>query len=157
MYVYPFDTLRSANVPVFRNKLAFTIAHLFIHTYETLQPEFLKSFVSLLASPTPPFHAALLSIRLIYEIAGEIHDATLRSARAWSDERFKRDGAIRDMIRTRGDGVAVIGALFGVVRQGVDRVEAGERGKWAELVELAIAAIAAWTRECQLTVALPWR
>lgn len=103
--------------------------------------------MSLLASPSPPFHAPLLSIRLIYEIAGEIHDATLRSARAWSEDRFKRDGAIRDMIRTRGDGVAVINALFAIVRQGVERVEAGERGKWVELVEWTIIAIAAWTRK----------
>lgn len=87
---------------------------------------------------------SLLVIRLLVEIAQEIHDTIMRSAREWSDERQRRDGAIRDAIRSSGDERRTIEGLLALTNKGVARGKSDR--KWLEVTQMALKALASWTR-----------
>jgi exportin-T len=122
-----------------RNKLAFTLAHLFINVYPSPIPNFLHSYFDLFSSTKD---AALLGIHLLSEIAQEIHDSTMRSAREWDDKRQMRDGMIRDAIRTSGDETRAVSGLLRLAEGG------------GELAELALRTLSTWTRELILRASL---
>lgn len=154
----PFTTLVSLlMILVFRNKLSFDLAHLFIATYPSTIPSFLHPFFSLIHSDpssstspagSPNFDPILLVIHLLNEIALEIHDSTVKSARSWSKERQERDGRIRDVIRSSGDETQAMEGMVEVAEKALRALEGGkdEKGKWLEVGELALRTISAWTR-----------
>ena len=125
---------------VLRNKLSFDLAHLFIDAYPSHIPSFLHPFFPLLQSDQPD--PVYLVIHLFEEIALEIHDSTMRSARLFSQTRFLRDGNIRDSIRSSGDEALAVQGMLGVAQRAID-----QGGKWLEVGELAIKTLATWTRK----------
>ena len=138
-----------------RNKLAFTITLLFLDAYPDTVPTFLHPFLALLTIPDPSpsrpqdFHPQLLAVRLLSEIAQEVHDTTMRSARSWSGTRQMRDGTIRDVIRSIGDERLVVESILGLSEKGLDVLEGSRnvmKHKWLELVDLALKTLATWTR-----------
>jgi exportin-T len=136
-----------------RNKLASTLAYLLINTYPATIPTFLHPFLSLL-SPDPSssrtnLQPSLLTVHLLTEIALEIHDSTMRSARPWSKQRQERDGVIRDVIRTSGDERLAVEGMMSLAEKGLDAVERrdAEAEKWLEASEQALRTLAMWTRE----------
>lgn len=126
---------------VLRNKLAYTLAHLFIVTFPATIPTFLQPLLPLLQSDHGD--PVSLIIHLLNEIALEVHDSTIRSARPFSQARFLRDGKIRDSIRSSGDEALVVQGLLRVAQRGVD-----DGGVWANVGDLALKTLATWTREC---------
>ncbi|ORY34741.1 armadillo-type protein [Naematelia encephala] len=144
-----------------RNKLAFTLTHLFINVYPASIPTFLHPFLQLLAPPDPSssstsFHPPLLAIRMLSEIAMEIHDSTIRSSRSWAKETHQRDGLIRDAIRTSGDERMAVEGMLALAEKGLTVVESGQgdRGKWLELAEMSMKTLATWTPWTDLAVSL---
>ena len=95
------------------------------------------------------FHPVLLTIRLLSEIALEVHDSTMKSARAYVKSRQDKDGQIRDAIRTSGDERLAVDGLLALSAKALDRLEGGsaERTKWEEVGSSALRTLAAWTRE----------
>ena len=136
-----------------RNKLAFTSTMLFLISYPANIPSFLHPFFDFLR-PTDAiggnFNPCLLSLHLLNEIALETHDIAIRSARPYSSERLKRDGLIRDHIRTSGDEKLAVGSLLALAEQGLSHIVTGNRCQWHDVVELALTTLAAWTRRCNL-------
>ena len=129
-----------------------TLSYLFITVYPSTIPDFLQPFLALLTPTSPPsapseFHAVLLTLHLLADIALEIHDSTMRSARSWSKTRQDRDGIIRDAIRTTGDETLAIQGLVSLAEKGLHVLERGESAKWQEVTELAIRTLGMWTRE----------
>lgn len=155
-----------------RNKFAFTLAHVFLATYPTPIPTYLHPFINYLsidtsssssASKTVNLNPPLLTIRLLSEIAQEVHDSTMKSARPFSQARQQRDGEIRDRIRTTGDERLAVEGMLGLIEKALEIVDRGGDGqlhKWVELVDLSLRAFAAWSREstrysCQNDLAKP--
>ncbi|ODO00845.1 exportin-T [Cryptococcus wingfieldii CBS 7118] len=140
-----------------RNKLAFTIAQLFLHAYPHI-PSYLHPFYALLAPPTsspPNFHPQLLTIRILLEVAQEIHDITLKEARVMTKERQERDGVIRDMIRSSGDDKVAVEGMLRLVDTGLERIHKGESiDKWGETVDSTLKALSAWIPWIDLGVSL---
>jgi len=140
---------------VLRNKLSSTLAYLFIDVYPHNIPSFLHPFFQLLSpsdpssSKGPNLHPVLLAIRLLLEIAQEVHDSTIKSARNFSNGRHARDGAIRDAIRSTGDERLAVEGLVGLVETALSVVEGGgqDRQKWIETADLALKALGAWIRK----------
>nr|XP_019043552.1 exportin-T [Kwoniella bestiolae CBS 10118]OCF22482.1 exportin-T [Kwoniella bestiolae CBS 10118] len=140
-----------------RNKLAFTIAHLFLNAFPTTIPTFLRPLFSLLTVPPAApvnFHPALLTLRVLTEIAQEVHDVTLRSARKFSKDRQQRDGEVRDVIRSSGDERIAVEGMLDLVEKGLDMLEQGGEGKWLEVVETALKTMVTWTPWVDLGVSL---
>jgi exportin-T len=136
---------------VFRNKLAFTITHLFLGVYPSVIPSFLHPFLELLHAPdpsSPNFDPPLLVVRILYEIAQEIHDTTMRTARVFSTARQHRDGVIRDAIRSTGDERIAVDGLLRLAETSLGVLERERSAKWLELAEAAMKTLASWTREC---------
>lgn len=79
----------------------------------------------------------------------EIHDSTIKSARAFSTSRQEKDGLIRDRIRTTGDEKLAVAGLLGLAVKGLDIMQAGQAGasKWEGVVCQALKTLASWTRE----------
>lgn len=130
------------------------IALLFINVYPTPIPSFLHPFFELLQPPaasssTPNFDAPLLALRILNEIAQEIHDSTLRSARTFSGQRQNRDGVIRDAIRSTGDERLAIDGLMTLAESALGVLEQGasDKGKWLELADYSLKTLASWIRE----------
>lgn len=122
------------------------MAHLFIAAYPAHIPTFLHPFFTLLQSDpsvTGNFDPIFLVIHLFNEIALEIHDSTVKSARLWSKDRQERDGKIRDVIRSSGDEALAVEGLLGIT----DKALSAGEGKWLEIAELAMKTMGAWTRE----------
>ncbi|RXK35182.1 hypothetical protein M231_07553 [Tremella mesenterica] len=144
----------------FRNKLALTLAYLFLASYPSPIPQFLHTFLQHLSiDPSPSktsLHPQLLVIHLLNEIALEVHDTTIRSVRPWSKERTERDGMIRDTIRTSGDERLVIDALLSVAERGLNVIENGQQSgtRWQETVELTLKTVAAWTPWVDISVSV---
>jgi exportin-T len=121
---------------------------------DTIQ-NFLHPFFTLLAPPDPSssknFDPTLLTIHILTDIALEVHDSTMKSARTFTPQRQQRDGAIRDAIRTTGDERLAIDGLLNLAVKGLDIVESGragqDRSKWINLIDQAVKTLAAWTRE----------
>lgn len=140
-----------------RNKLAYTIAHLFLEAYPNIVPSFLHPFFELL-NPSDPqssrasnLHPASLAVHLMSEIALEIHDSTIKSARIATSGRNLRDGLIRDAIRTSGDEKIAVEGMLRIVERGLGLVESGQNVPgWLDLVELSLRTLSTWTRESLL-------
>ncbi len=86
----------------------------------------------------------ILTLHVLCEIAAEVHDPLLKSARAHSEERRVRDGAVRDHLRSNGDTKRVMEALEGLVERGMDNVG---QPVWSEAVEWALRATCSWARK----------
>lgn len=140
---------------VLRNKLSSTLAYLFIDSYPNNIPTFLHPFFELLSpqdpssSKSPNFHPIFLAVRLLIEIAQEVHDSVIKSARLFTDGRHARDGFIRDSIRSSGDERLAVDGLIGLVETSLGVVERGGEGsaKWIETADLALKALGAWIRK----------
>ncbi|KAK8849681.1 hypothetical protein IAR55_005016 [Kwoniella newhampshirensis] len=143
-----------------RNKLAFTVAHLFLNVYPSTIPTFLRPFFALLTPSDPSsssgvnFNPALLTIRVLSEIAQEVHDSVLKSARSYSKDRQSRDGVVRDVIRSSGDEKLAVDGMLALAERAMDAIEKGEGGRWVELLEATLKTLAAWTPWIDLGVAL---
>ncbi|WVQ66053.1 uncharacterized protein L199_004231 [Kwoniella botswanensis] len=137
-----------------RNKLAFTIAHLFLNAYPITIPTFLRPLFALLTPTSTNFHPALLTLRVLTEIAQEVHDVTLRSARKFSKDRQQRDGEVRDVIRSSGDERLAMEGMLGLVEKGLDALEQGGEAKWLDVVETALRTMVTWTPWVDLGVSL---
>jgi exportin-T len=140
---------------VLRNKLAYTLAHLFVNTFPTPITNFLHPFFALLAPPDPSsskqnFHPPLLAMRLLSEISLEVHDTTIRATRDYNAARQQKDGTIRDSIRTTGDERLAVDGLLGLAQKGLDVVESGsgDRNKWIDVTSQALKTLASWIRTC---------
>ena len=137
--------------PVFRNKLSTTLAYHFLTVYPNVIRTYLHPFFALLRPPPSSssinnFHPVLLALRLLSEIAMEIHDPVMKSARAYIDGRASRDGVIRDVIRTSGDEKLAVEGMLNLATKGLDQVAAGDRGTWLDLVDQSMRTLASWTR-----------
>ncbi|WVO13893.1 exportin-T [Cryptococcus depauperatus] len=141
-----------------RNKLAFTITQLFLQSYPSHIPTFLRPFLALLSSPAsspPDLRPQLLTIRFLLEIAQEIHDTTLKTARVMTKERQDRDGVIRDAVRSNGDDKMAVEAMSCVLEKGLEEVGRGQSPeKWGEAVESTLKTFGAWIPWIDLDVAL---
>lgn len=135
---------------VLRNKLAFTISQLFLRAFPSHIPTFLHPFFALLSPPTsspPNLHPQLLTIRLLLEIAQEIHDTTLKTARIMTKERQDRDGVVRDVIRSSGDDKTAVEGMLGIIEKGLEQMNRGnDSDKWAEAVDATLKTLSAWIR-----------
>lgn len=87
----------------------------------------------------------MLSVHLLIEIAQEIHDTVMRSARAYSNVRQHRDGTIRDVIRTSGDERIAMESLLALANKGMEMCKGDKQ--WLEVTQLALKALGAWSRE----------
>lgn len=136
---------------VLRNKLAFTISQLFLRAFPSHIPTFLHPFFALLSPPTsspPNLHPQLLAIRLLLEIAQEIHDTTLKTARIMTKERQERDGVVRDVIRSSGDDKTAVEGMLGIIEKGLEQINSGSNSdKWAEAVDATLKTLSAWIRK----------
>jgi len=85
----------------------------------------------------------------LLEIAQEVHDSTIKSARSFTDGRHARDGFIRDTIRSSGDERLAVDGLVGLVETSLNVIERGGEGtrSWIETADLALKALGAWIRE----------
>lgn len=142
---------------VLRNKLSFTLAHLFLNSFPSPLPTFLHPFFELLSPPDPSsskqnFHPVFLAVRLLSEIALEIHDTTMRSARTFSQARQQKDGLIRDNIRSTGDEKLAASGLLNLASKGLDAIETGQgdRAKWIDIVCQAMRTLNSWIRKHQV-------
>ncbi|KIR29357.1 exportin-T [Cryptococcus deuterogattii LA55] len=141
-----------------RNKLAFTISQLFLRAFPSHISTFLHPFFALLSPPTsspPNLHPQLLTIRLLLEIAQEIHDTTLKTARIMTKERQDRDGVVRDVIRSSGDDKTAVEGMLGIIEKGLEQINRGnDSDKWAEAVDATLKTLSAWIPWIDLGVAL---
>lgn len=144
-----------------RNKLSSTLAYLLIDSYPSNIPTYLHPFFELLTPPdpssskTPNFHPILLAVRLLIEVAQEVHDSAIKSARDFSAARLARDGAVRDAIRSSGDERLALDGLVRLVEASLSVVEGGgneQRQKWVDVADLALKALLSWIREFSLPV-----
>ena len=81
---------------------------------------------------------------MLCEIAAEVHDPLLKSARIWTAERNSRDGQIRDSLRTRGEVKIILDGLVKLVEQGI-----GSNGGSGvqEVIDWSLNTLATWARE----------
>nr|XP_019009359.1 exportin-T [Kwoniella pini CBS 10737]OCF48140.1 exportin-T [Kwoniella pini CBS 10737] len=135
-----------------RNKLAFTIAHLFLNVYPNTIPTFLHPLFALLTpSSSNGLNPTFLTIQVLTEIAQEVHDTTLRSARRYSKDRQERDGVVRDVIRSSGDERIAVEGMLGLIEKGLEQ---GEDSQWLKLVEATLRTMVTWTPWVDLSVSL---
>ena len=137
------------NTTVMRNKFCYTLTLVFLRLYPTPSSDFLKPFLSFLDVPATPQSASnldttLLTLHLLCEIASEVHDPLLRSARSYAGDRNKRDGLVRDSLRATGDTQAVIEGTLALVERGMNMTG---QPMMEEAVEWALRTLAAWARE----------
>ncbi|WWC65824.1 uncharacterized protein I303_108446 [Kwoniella dejecticola CBS 10117] len=135
-----------------RNKLAFTIAHLFLNVYPNTIPNFLHPLFALLTpSASTSLSPTSLTIQVLTEIAQEVHDTTLRSARKYSKDRQERDGVVRDVIRSSGDERLAVEGMLGLIEKGLEQ---GDDAQWLKLVEATLKTMVTWTPWVDLGVSL---
>jgi exportin-T len=98
-----------------------------------------------------------LTIRLLTEIALEIHDATMKSARTFSPTRQEKDGETRDKIRKMGDEKLAVSGLLGLAQKGLEVIESGQgdTARWTDVACQALRTLASWTREWRLPLLFP--
>lgn len=126
----------TADAAVLRNKLASTLAYFFLDSYANI-PTFLHPFFSLLSSASE--QTPLLTLHLLSDIALEVHDTTMKSARTWSKARQERDGMIRDAIRTTGDERMAMEGMMAFAERNL--------ATSPDRAEHTIRVLAQWTRE----------
>lgn len=132
-----------------RNKFCYTLTLVFLRLYPTPSSDFLKPFLSFLNIPASSstannLHTTLLTLHLLCEIASEVHDPLLRSARSFAGDRNKRDGLVRDSLRATGDTKAVIEGTLALVERGMNVTG---QPMLEEAVEWSLKTLAAWARE----------
>lgn len=73
----------------------------------------------------------------------------VKSARVFHPERLKKDGVIRDTIRSSGDERLAVDGLVRLVETSLSVMEGGgeNRQKWLETGDLALKALSAWIRK----------
>lgn len=132
--------------PVIRNKFCYTLALCFLRLYPTPVPDFLTPFLSFLDIPTSSTldqntQPTIITLRLLCEIAAEVHDPLLRSARRWTEERNARDGQVRDTLRIRGEVKVIMEGLVRLVELGLksEGVPAMQ-----EIMEWSLNTLATW-------------
>ena len=138
-----------------RNKVAHTLALLFISLYPTLQspplpsssPSLLQNLLPMLKPSVNP-HTTLLILHTLVEINEEVHDTLLKSARPYTAERGERDGKLRDEVREK-EATAMHEAVLSVWEEALGRMEGGEGQGWAEVVEWAVRAYGGYVRESE--------
>jgi len=86
----------------------------------------------------------IITLRMLCEIAAEVHDPLLKSARKWTAERNSRDGQIRDSLRIRGEVKIILDGLVKLVEQGI-RSNGGTGIQ--EVVDWSLNTLATWARE----------
>lgn len=136
-----------------RNKVAHSLALLFIALYPTLQtpmlpsstPSLLQPMLQLL-KPTRNPQTTLLILRTIVEINEEVHDTLLKSARPSTNERNERDNKLRDEVREK-EAAVMHETVLGVWEEGLRRLDSGEGAGWTEVVEWAVKAYSGYVRE----------
>lgn len=158
-----FSSTESSSPPVIRNKFSHTLALLFISSYPHQWPDFFANIYELLQT-TPAQSSqssnsfnpqvSTLFLRVLIEISGEVADTILKGARDFTEDRHRRDAAVRDHIRDRdsktiSDAVLTIisnnEAHLAAVRTGA---ESGNPASMEELIALAIRAFASLIRMC---------
>ncbi len=131
-----------------RNKLCYTLTLVFLRLYPSSLPDFLQPFLLFLSAPESSTAAtmspALVTLHMLCEIAGEVHDPLLKSARQHTEERRLRDMHVRDSLRQRDDSKLVMEALERLVQRGLQKVD--DR-VWVEAVEWGLRAMCSWARE----------
>lgn len=142
------------NITVLRNKFCYTLTLVFLRLYPSPSPDFLKPFLSFLDIPTSSAQAntlqtTLLTLHLLCEIASEVHDPLLKSARSFAGDRNKRDGMVRDSLRATGDTEAVIKGTLALVEKGMNITG---QPMFEEAVEWSLKTLAAWARKYILAV-----
>jgi len=96
---------------------------------------------------------ATLFLRLLIEISGEVADSIIKGAREFSEDRHRRDGAVRDHIRDR-DSKTISDAVLTIVSDNEAHLVAVRNGAepgnptlLEELISLAVRAFASLIRE----------
>lgn len=137
-----------------RNKVAHSLALLFIALYPTLQtpmqplgtPSLLRPFLSLL-KPTRTAQTSLLILRTLVEINEEVHDTLLKSARPSTADRNARDTKLRDDVREQ-EAAVMHETVLGVWEEALGRLDGGEGPEWSDVVEGAVKAYTGYVRAC---------
>lgn len=130
-----------------RNKFCYTLTLCFLRLYPTPVPDFLNPFLAFLKLPlpsgsSPSFEPIIITLRMLCEIAAEVHDPLLRTARNWSAERNYRDGQIRDSVRVRGEVKTIVDVLVDMVEKAL---ESGTQGPPQEVIDLALNVLVTWS------------
>jgi exportin-T len=131
---------------VLRNKFSHTLTLFFLCTYIDQWPNFFDDLFILIrpsessSQATLNHHVSLLFFHIVLEISGEVFDQIVKSARAWSEIRHKRDIRIRDLVRER-DAAKINDAVLAIVAENAERMVTlrGERGPSGGNPELAKA------------------
>ncbi|GHJ86694.1 hypothetical protein NliqN6_3096 [Naganishia liquefaciens] len=145
-----------SGVAFMRNKFCYTLTLVFLRLYPNPSSDFLKPFLSFLdisvtSQSTSNLHTTLLTLHLLCEIASEIHDPLLRSARSFAGDRNKRDGLVRDSLRATGDTQAVIEGTLVLVERGMNVTG---QPMMEEAVEWALRTLAAWAPWVDITISV---
>jgi hypothetical protein len=135
-----------------RNKLAHSLALLFIALYPSLQtpmqpsstPSLLGPYLSLL-KPTRNSQTSLLLLRTLVEINEEVHDTLLKSARPATADRTERDNKLRDEVREK-EAATLHNTVVAVWEEALGRLDGGEGAGWTEVVEGAVKAYSGYVR-----------
>ncbi|KAF8309914.1 ARM repeat-containing protein [Clavulina sp. PMI_390] len=145
-----------AKAPFIRNKFSHTLSLLLISSYPDQWPNFFTNFYELLqmvtaessqsASSFNP-QVSTLFLRTLSEISAEIADSLLKGAREFSEDRHRRDGAVRDHIRDR-ESKTISEAVLTIISDNEahlvairNRAESGNAGAMEELIALARAQL----------------
>ncbi|KAJ9119660.1 hypothetical protein QFC22_003370 [Naganishia vaughanmartiniae] len=139
-----------------RNKFCYTLTLVFLRVYPSPSSDFLKPFLSFLNVPQSSAQAnqlqtTLLTLHLLCEIASEVHDPLLKSARSFAGDRNRRDGMVRDSLRATGDTKAVIEGALGLVERGMN---ATGQPMLEEAVEWALRTLGAWAPWVDITTSV---
>jgi exportin-T len=134
---------------VIRNKFCYTLTLCFLRLYPSPVPDFLSPFLSFLNFPQSSTQAqnlqpTIVTLRMLCEIAGEVHDPLLKSARKWTAERNNRDGQVRDSLRVRGEVKIILDGLVSLVEQGI---KSEGQPMMQEVLEWSMNTLATWARE----------
>jgi exportin-T len=137
-----------------RNKFSHTLTLLFLRTYTDQWPSFFPDLFALIRPPessTFNTHVSLLLFHLVIEISGEVADQLIKSARTFTDERHRRDGAVRDAVRER-DAATINQAVITIVSSSTERMRTGASGKdfeeAADVVDWGVRAFGSYVGEC---------
>ena len=116
---------------VLRNKFSHTLTLFFLCTYVDQWPSFFSDLFTLIqpaqgaSNSNAPYnpHVSLLFFHLVLEISGEVADQLIKAARAFTDERHRRDSRVRDAVRDR-DAPQINDAVVAIVAADAARMTA---------------------------------
>ncbi|KAE9407804.1 KapM protein [Gymnopus androsaceus JB14] len=113
-----------ANATYLRNKFSHTLTLFFLCTYVDQWQSFfadLFTFIRPATGSTSNRHVSLLFFHLILEISGEVADQMIKAARSHNQDRFARDGRVRDAVRER-DAVRINEAVLTIVAEATEKM-----------------------------------